>query len=66
MNCVIMHMLFLHPAHVKTFLGTFIWGLYSQAADWGGDSFFFFFFVFRVRTLKASSVFFHEIKRLEP
>lgn len=41
-NCVIMHMLFLHPAHVKTFLGTFIWGLYSQAADWGGDSFFFF------------------------
>lgn len=37
-------MLFLHPAHVKTFLGTFIWGLYSQAADWGGDSFFFFFF----------------------
>lgn len=39
-NCVIMHTLFLHPAYVKTFPVTFIWGLYFQAADCGGDFFF--------------------------
>lgn len=42
-NCEIMHMLFLHPGCVKIFPGTCIWGLYSRAADWGGDSLFLSF-----------------------
>ena len=29
-NSVIMHMLFLHPAYVKTFPATFIWGCFSR------------------------------------
>lgn len=42
-NCMIMHMLFLHPAYVKTVPVTLIWGVCFQAAcQGGGDSFFCF------------------------
>ena len=46
--CVIMHMLFLHPAYVKTFPGTFIWGFILRLQIGVGTP----FFVFHLKNLK--------------